>query len=88
MYDGPVLLTDLLYSIGISQMKLRQLQREPKKKLLTVKVTQSDLDIIRDKAKLYTDGNISEWIRYSATALLPKARDLVNEDDKDSLQGV
>ena len=65
-------------------MKLKQLQRENKNKLLTVKVTPSDFDIIRNKAELYTEGNISEWIRYSSTLLNPKSKDLVDDDERDS----
>ena len=61
-------------------MRLRYSQKETKTKLLTVKVTEIDLDIIREKAELYTDGNLSEWIRYCSTQLLPKSRDLLDED--------
>jgi len=67
-------------------MRLRHLQKETKTKLLTVKVTEIDLDTIREKAKLYTDGNISEWIRYSSTQLLPKSTDILDEDYRDKVR--
>jgi len=63
-------------------MKLRHLQKETKSKLLTVKVTEEDLETIREKARLYTDGNISEWIRYSSTELLPRSMDLLDHEDE------
>ena len=52
-----------------------------KEKLVTVKVTMKEWELIKDKANLYAAGNMSEWVRYSSTKLLPRARDILNADD-------
>lgn len=48
---------------------------------------------IRDKAKLYCDGVVSEWIRYASIQLVPRGMDLLIEgqndkqDSEDNLYG-
>lgn len=69
------------------KLKSMQQQRTLRPKLFTVKVSEIELEIIREKAKLYTENNLSEWIRYSSTQLLPKSRDLLDENDSDTLRG-
>ena len=44
---------------------------EGKKRLVTLKLTGEELLLLRVKAAQFTDGNVSEWMRYSAIHLLP-----------------
>lgn len=63
-------------------MKLKTLKRGRKDKYLPVKVTRDDYEIIKEKANQYTEGNVSEWVRYASTKLLPKSDDLLDDDDE------
>ncbi len=43
-----------------------------KKRTVTLKVTGEELVLIRMKAAHFTDGDLSAWIRYASTYLLPQ----------------
>ena len=60
-------------------MKLKKTEQNSKEKLVTVKVSATDYIIMNCKAKLFTGGNISEWIRFSATELQPSLDQLVED---------
>lgn len=41
--------------------------KEPKDKMILIKVSGNDLAMIKDNAARFTDGNVSDWIRFAAT---------------------
>jgi hypothetical protein len=47
-----------------------------KRKLINLKVSPEELKLIQGKAKKYANGNTSAWIRYAATQLSPKRKDV------------
>jgi hypothetical protein len=51
-------------------------KKKPKKTLINLKVTDVELRLIKDKAKKYTNGNISAWMRYASSQLNPKKKDV------------
>lgn len=55
---------------------LKAAKKKPKLKLINLKVSPDDIKAIRAKAKKFTNGNISSWIRYAATQLTPKKKDV------------
>jgi hypothetical protein len=61
-------------------MKTRLIKRDIKI-VRNFKATNSEWEEIQAKANIYCNGNASEWIRYAAIHLDPKASDLV-EDKK------
>lgn len=51
---------------------------KPKKiNMVNVKFSDQEKDLLKKKAKQYTGGNVSEWIRYAALRLNPPQSDLV-----------
>lgn len=52
-------------------------KKKPKLILINLKVTSEELQLIRQKAKAFTKGNSSAWVRYAATQLSPRKKDLV-----------
>jgi len=50
-----------------------------KMKVINFKASRGDMKQIKEKADKYTEGNVSAWIRYAATQLEPKKRDLLPE---------
>ena len=64
-------------------MKLKTLNAGRKSRYLPVKVTPEDYEVIKEKANQYTGGNVSEWVRYASTNLLPKSHDLTDDDGDD-----
>lgn len=50
---------------------------KPKLKTFAVKITPAQEELFRKRAKQYTNGNISEWLRYAAENHEPKKGDLV-----------
>lgn len=51
--------------------------KEFKYKRIMVKLTAREEKVLQKKARLYTNGNASAWIRYAATKLEPNPTDLV-----------
>jgi len=51
-------------------MRLKK-QNKYKEKTVAFRVTDRDLNKIKIKAGLYTDGNISEWVTYAALKYRP-----------------
>ena len=51
--------------------------KDKSKKLYTIRIDDSEKKLIMDKAKKYTDGNVSAYIRFAAVNFEPKKRDLV-----------
>lgn len=52
------------------------LSKNNRDRLINIKVTETELKAIKAKARRYTAGNLSSWIRYSSIELKPKAKDL------------
>lgn len=44
---------------------------EGKKRLISIRITGDELTLLRVKAMKFTDGNVSEWLRYAGLHLLP-----------------
>jgi hypothetical protein len=47
-------------------------------------MTELEYHLIKQKSDMYADGNMSEWMRYAATKLIPKIKDI---DVEDNLEG-
>lgn len=54
-----------------------------KKKLVNIKMSESEFQSVRVKAHRYTGGNLSAWVRYAAIHLVPKETDLVEVEEID-----
>lgn len=59
-------------------LRIKKTKRAERRNL-TLRVTEAELNLIRRKALVHTDGNISEWIRYAAQACSPRKNDLEND---------
>ena len=56
---------------------------EGKRRLLSIRVTGEELTLLRIKAMQFTDGNVSEWLRYAGLHLLPPVHHIDFGDDAD-----
>lgn len=61
--------------------KYRFTSKSPRNKQLNVRFTDSEFLAIKTKADLYCNGCMSEWVRYAASTLMPRKRDLIDETD-------
>ena len=61
--------------INAAMPLLKKLQDE-KRKNFTMRMSQEELKTLQAKADLYTNGNLSEWIRYAAFNYQPKKSEL------------
>lgn len=57
-------------------MKIKKSKKE-KPALINIKISKEDLVRLKIKANLYTDGNLSHWLRYAGMNHLPSKKDLV-----------
>jgi len=51
-------------------------------KITNLRITSEEKQLMKNKAKLYTNGNLSEWIRFSAIYLEPPKKFLSVKKDK------
>jgi hypothetical protein len=58
---------------------LKKLEKERRDRIVPVKLTKTEYIELGQRAREYTGGNLSEWIRYAALNLLPYEDD-VNMD--------
>lgn len=56
-------------------MKIKK-PAKPKPTLINLKVYEEDLKALMARAKKYTGGNLSLWLRYSGLNHIPKRKDL------------
>lgn len=56
---------------------LRSALKPQKQNLLTIKCSNAEMKTIKSKADKYTNGNVSEWVRYAAMTLDPRIQDLI-----------
>ncbi len=56
-------------------MRLKKL-KEPKSCLKTFRLKLTEKHEIQQKANIYTDGNVSEWLIYAALNHIPRKKDL------------
>ena len=56
-------------------------QLREKSRLYNFKVTEDQLEAIKNNANLYANGKVSSWIRYAAMTHKPKKTDLVNPEN-------
>lgn len=64
------------------QQLLKSSVRRPKKSTnIIVKLDEAERKHIQSKANKFTRGNISEWVRYAAIHLEPKAADLTEDKE-------
>ena len=54
-----------------------------KKRLMSIRITGDELTLLRVKAMKFTDGNVSEWLRYAGLHLLPPVHHINFGDDAD-----
>lgn len=47
-----------------------------------LRVSETERAIIEAKAKKFTKGNVSEWVRYAAINMQPKKEDVTNDIEK------
>lgn len=57
-------------------MRLKSTVKPKKKNLINFKATDLEMTLIQKKADKYAGGNVSEWLRYAAIQLDPRASDL------------
>jgi len=55
---------------------LKHLSKPIERTELNARVPTSDMEIIREKARRHTKGNVSEWVRYASTRFEPSAEEL------------
>ena len=56
---------------------LKQCIKKAVRKLMNFKVTDEERALMQAKADKYTNGNVSDWLRYAGTKLDPKKCDLL-----------
>lgn len=54
----------------------RKVSKVPPRILLNVKVSEEEREAIESKAKQFTRGNISAWLRYSGVKCQPRKKDV------------
>lgn len=57
-------------------MLKRTLEKKEKLTLINVKVTKAEKAAIQRRARMYADGNVSEWLRYAGSELSPRKKDI------------
>lgn len=55
---------------------IKKIVNTKRARLINLKVAPSEFKVFTTKARKYTGGNISAWIRYAGTELTPRATDL------------
>jgi hypothetical protein len=60
-------------------VRIKKVKRETRSNL-TIRLSQIEYNQVLQKALTYTEGNISEWVRYAAQNCMPRKADL--EPDK------
>jgi hypothetical protein len=61
-----------------------QLKKKSSSKIIPVKCNDDVTQKLQDKADLYTEGNLSEWLRYAGLNCVPPKSDLVQSSKKKS----
>lgn len=56
-------------------MRIKKPAKE-KPKLINMKILEKDLKVLIARAKKYTDGNLSLWLRHAGLHYIPKRKDL------------
>lgn len=51
-------------------------ERVEETKLLAIRLTYKEHEMIKKAASTYSNGNVSQWIRYASTNFKPKTKDL------------
>lgn len=54
---------------------IKALKKEPKK-LFSIRIKKEDIVLLKDKAKRYAGGNVSDWIIYASKNYTPKKCEL------------
>ncbi len=49
---------------------------KPRKRMVNIRILPDDLSTIKEKAKKYTNNNVTAWIIFAATKLAPSKKDL------------
>lgn len=57
-------------------MRLRKKKRNYKTTGITFKLKEREKNKIKQKAALYCEGNVSEWVLYAATNHVPNQNDI------------
>lgn len=60
-------------------MKIKEDKKQnpySKKNLIALRLSDEEFEIVLKKANQYTGDNLSQWIRYAATKMQPKKKDL------------
>jgi len=60
-------------------LRLKKVKRDPGKNL-TFRISEKEYNNVLKKAAVFTDGNVSEWVRYASQNFMPRKSDL--EPDK------
>lgn len=56
-------------------MKLKKLVKEAMR-MIGFRVSETEYQVIEEKAKKFTEGNVSEWVRYASVNMEPKASEV------------
>lgn len=57
-------------------MKKTEAEKREKNRVLQFRLSKQDYILLKQKAALYTDGNLSQWIRAAIHQFKPKLEDL------------
>ena len=60
------------------QQKIVKELMKTSRRLLNIKVSEDELNLIRKQAEEFAGGNVSGWIRYASMNLKPKSNQLVD----------
>lgn len=61
-----------------------QVKKKVASRIIPVKCTDEVIQNLQDKADLYAEGNLSEWLRYAGLNCIPPKSDLVQPSKKKS----
>lgn len=65
-----------------SELKqVRAAKENLKEKHLLIKMSYFEYNKIESKARQYTGGNVSEWMRYAASKLEPRTEDIIKQPE-------
>ncbi len=68
-------------------MRLKKEEKNPREKWIKSRVNNDESNIIQEKADLYTDGNVSEYLRYAALNFVPSKKDLEKPEKEEKNEG-
>lgn len=60
-------------------IRLKKLARNMKTEYIGIRMTEAEINEVKLKANIYTEGNVSQWMLYCALNYKPSSRELIEE---------